>query len=79
MALTNDPTEPGCENSELTLRRQLRERERERTATVLKAYKNEITDWCGFDLAVELVAQKTGISEREVRAIVCLAGGGIWT
>lgn len=38
---------------------------------VAKLYKEEIEQWCGHDLACELVAQKTGMSEADVRRIVC--------
>lgn len=48
-----------------------------RRKEILRAYKAEITDWCHFDLAVELAAQKTGATEREVRAIAC--DPGVWS
>jgi hypothetical protein len=54
------------------------ERAMEVRGDILRRYKDEITDWCGHDLACELVAQKTGVSEATVRAIVCDAGN-IWS
>jgi hypothetical protein len=44
---------------------------------LLQAYKDEITDWCHFDLAIELACQKTGASEQEMRAIAC--GTDVWS
>jgi hypothetical protein len=41
---------------------------------VLRSYKNEITDWCGHDLACQIVSLNTGISERVVRNIISNAG-----
>ena len=43
-------------------------------ARIIQLYKREIYDWCGNDLACELVAQKSGVSERIVRRIVANAG-----
>ena len=33
---------------------------------IIQLYKGEIYDWCGHDLACELVAQKSGVVERIV-------------
>jgi hypothetical protein len=41
---------------------------------IIQLYKQEIYDWCGNDLACELVAQKSGVLERVVRRIVANAG-----
>jgi len=41
---------------------------------IVQLYKQEIYDWCGNDLACELVSQKSGVPERIVRRIVANAG-----
>jgi hypothetical protein len=41
---------------------------------IVQLYKLEIYDWCGHDLACQLVAEKTGLPERIVRNIVDKAG-----
>jgi hypothetical protein len=41
---------------------------------IIQLYKREIYDWCGNDLACELVAQKSGVPERVVRRVVANAG-----
>jgi len=41
---------------------------------IIQLYKGEIYDWCGHDLACELVAHKGGVPERVVRRIVANAG-----
>jgi hypothetical protein len=44
---------------------------------IVKAYKAEIFDWCGHDLAIELAAEKLGITR--VRVLVeVLRAGCIW-
>lgn len=63
---------------DISLWRSARERQLVLEQLVLQAYKNEITDWCGHDLACELTAQKTGVSETEVRRLVC-AAGSMWS
>jgi hypothetical protein len=37
---------------------------------VLRSYRDHITDWCGHDLACQIVSLNTGISERIVRNII---------
>lgn len=63
---------------DISLWRSARERQLALEQLVLQAYKNEIYDWCGHDLACELAAQKTGVSETEVRRLVC-AAGSMWS
>jgi hypothetical protein len=41
---------------------------------IIQLYKHEMYDWCGDDLACELVAQKSGVPERIVRSIIANAG-----
>ena len=45
---------------------------------VIRQYKNEITDWCGHSLAIDLTATKTGKTVQEVLAIINGAGN-IWS
>lgn len=49
-------------------------RERQHNEYVIRKYKQEITDWCGHDLACELVSEKTGIEQHIVRNIIQDAG-----
>lgn len=39
-------------------------------AMVWRAYKSEITDWCGHQLAIELTAEKLGLSQEAVRRVI---------
>lgn len=43
-------------------------------ARIVHMYKGEIYDWCGHDLACEIVSQKSGVHERIVRSIIAKAG-----
>lgn len=45
---------------------------------VVKQYKNEISDWCGHSLAIDLTATKTGKTVQEVLAIIN-AAGNLWS
>jgi hypothetical protein len=49
----------------------------ERKSMLLRAYKSEVTDWCHFELAIELACEKTGASDAEMRSIAC--DPGVWT
>jgi DNA-directed RNA polymerase specialized sigma24 family protein len=49
----------------------------EAIAHIVQTYKNEITDWCGHDLAIEIAADKLGLQESTVRRIIASAGN-IW-
>ena len=42
-------------------------------ARIIHLYKQEIYDWCGHDLACELVARKGGVPDRIVRRVVANA------
>lgn len=44
---------------------------------LLQAYKDEVTDWCHFELAIENACAKTGASEQLMRAIACAPG--VWS
>lgn len=50
---------------------------RDRRQALLQAYKDEVTDWCHYELAIELACAKTGASETEMRAIAC--GPEVWS
>lgn len=47
----------------------------QRNEHVIRTYRDEITDWCGHDLACEITAERLNIPERIVRNIVCDAQG----
>lgn len=54
----------------LTLFKLRKTRESQHREYVIRKYKQEIMDWCGHDLACQLVADKLNMSERLVRNIV---------
>lgn len=59
---------------DFTTFKQARARLQYTAAQVLTMYKSECYDWCGHDLACQLVAVRTGIAERLIRNIVADAG-----
>jgi hypothetical protein len=36
---------------------------------IIQLYQQEIYDWCGYDLACQIIAQKSGLPEPIVRSI----------
>jgi hypothetical protein len=45
---------------------------------IIQLYKDCITDWCGHDLAIELVHEQTKVPHAQIYNIVANAGNGIW-
>jgi hypothetical protein len=41
-----------------------------RDQEILKSYKCDITDWCGHKLAVEVTANRLGVSQAQVESVV---------
>lgn len=54
--------------------RNAHERMKREHGRIVEMYRQEIYDWCGHDLACEIVAGKVGVHQRIVRNIVAAAG-----
>ena len=60
--------------NELAVIRAAHERQQRESARIVHLYRQEIYDWCGHDLACQIVAERVGIPERIVRNIIDKAG-----